>query len=232
MIKNITPKATVPFTPGGFADLQGGNKSLLRKVAAFQLSDARKTKQAAFFRKATKRLTVENHHLIRVNNLLSLDLGKALDANVGLRKRCKQHLEQMALVLEQLRIAQLPRNSSNSSRPLSTDLFKPNRNTSLRVKCGKKSGGQPGHKGATLLRSENKADMAVIHGASYCGSCGHDLSTVGAVEGYMRQQIDIPCPKYIVTNHITCKKVCPCGHLLHKKSRIDMRRMLRTLRIL
>ena len=215
MIKNITPKATVPFTPGGFTDLQGGNKSLLRKVAALQLSDARKTKQATFFRKATKRLTIENHHLIRVNKLLSLDLGKALDANVGLRRTCKQQLEQMALVQEQLGIAKLPRNSSNSSRPPSTDLFKPNRNTSLRVKSGKKSGGQPGHNGATLLRSENKADVTIIHAASYCGSCGHDLSTVDAVEEYMRQLIDVPCPKYIVTNHITCKKVCPCGHCNH-----------------
>ena len=121
MKKSITPKATGPFTPGGFTDLQGGNKSLLRKVAALQLSDARKTKQATYFRKATKRLEIENHHLIRVNKFLPLDLGKALDANVSLRKKVKYQHEHMALVQEQLRIAKLPRNSSNSSRPPSTD---------------------------------------------------------------------------------------------------------------
>jgi len=213
--KTITPNATVPFTLSGFTDLQVGHKSLLRKVAALQLSDARKTKQATYFRKATKRLGIENHHLIRVNKLLSLDLGKALDANAGLRKKFKLEQEQVVVLQEQLRIAKLPRNSSNSSRPPSTDLFKPNRNTSLRVKSGKKSGGQPGHKGATLLKSENKADVTVIHAASYCGSCGHDLSPVDAIEVYMRQLIDVPCPKYIVTNHITCKKVCPCGHCNH-----------------
>lgn len=38
--KNIIPKDTVPFTPGGYTDLQGSNKSLLRRVAALQLSDA------------------------------------------------------------------------------------------------------------------------------------------------------------------------------------------------
>jgi transposase len=213
--EKITSKTAFPFTPGGFGDLPGTYESLLRKISDLELSDTRKTKQAIYYRNATRRLEKQSDTLRKANELLSLDLGKALDANAGLRKKIKLEQQQVAVLQEQLRIAKMPRNSSNSSRPPSTDLFKPNRNTSLREKSGKKSGGQPGHKGATLLRSENKADVTLIHAPSYCGSCGQDLSGVDAIEEYMRQLIDVPCPRYIITNHITCKKVCPCGHCNH-----------------
>ena len=70
--------------------------------------------------------------------------------------------------------ARLGKNSQNSSKPPSSDGFKKPPPKSLREKSGKKSGGQPGHKGETLRQVETP-DVVVDHTPSVC-SCGTDLS--------------------------------------------------------
>jgi hypothetical protein len=60
----------------------------------------------------------------------------------------KEQLEQENARLR----AQINQNSSNSHIPPSKNIFK--KITSLRPKTGRKPGGQPGHKGSTLHRSE------------------------------------------------------------------------------
>ena len=107
------------------------------------------------------------------------------------------------------RVAELERqlglNSSNSSKPPSTDgLKKPTKKpktTSLRVPSGKKPGGQPGHKGETLQQVDNP-DVIVNHYPEICQGCGAPLTQDTAKTYSVRQVVDLPQPQpLVVTEH-------------------------------
>ena len=105
------------------------------------------------------------------------------------------------------RIAELERqlglNSSNSSKPPSSDGLKkkPARTSSLRERSGKKPGAQPGHKGETLLQVANP-DRIVDHRPEICSGCGAALGPATARDWVARQVFDLPEPKpLIVTEH-------------------------------
>ena len=123
-------------------------------------------------------------------------------------KRLQKHIKQLR---EDLRIAKLPANSSNSSRPPSTDLYPPTRNYSLRESSGKKTGGQPGHQGATMHFNE-MADIVVEHQGEYCSVCGRSLQGTEQIHQEVRQVVDIAPPKPFITNHIVISRMCSCGH--------------------
>ena len=88
-----------------------------------------------------------------------------------------------------LRKTSLHINSSNSSKPPSTDIYRPKRNKSLREKLGKKSGGQSGHKGVTLKQTPTP-DKIVELEANYCNNCGCDIKDVIPHSFTKRQIID------------------------------------------
>ena len=82
------------------------------------------------------------------------------------------HAAEMAALRAQ--IAELERrlglNSSNSGKPPSSDgLKKPPRTSSLRQPSGKKPGGQKGHPGETLRRSETP-DAVIDHYPASCAA--------------------------------------------------------------
>jgi transposase len=82
------------------------------------------------------------------------------------------------------RLADLERrlglNSSNSGKPPSSDgPKKPSRVSSLREPSGKKTGGQKGHPGTTLRRTENP-DATVDRYPEACTACGEALTAAMA----------------------------------------------------
>jgi transposase len=116
------------------------------------------------------------------------------------------------------RVAELERqlglNSSNSGKPPSSDGLKkpPARVSSLREKSGKKPGGQPGHPGKTLRRTQTP-DVTVDHFPPACAGCGAALSEAMATDHTARQVFDLPEPQpLVVTEHRAHQCQCPaCG---------------------
>lgn len=102
----------------------------------------------------------------------------------------------------------LSKNSSNSSKPPSSDGLK-RKPKSLRKQSDKKPGGQQGRIGKGLDQVSNP-DMVVTHTPSNCIGCGSDLSSVSGATAEQRQVFDVPQPKINVTEHRVEEKKCPC----------------------
>ena len=131
-------------------------------------------------------------------------MGKRLEELAG-------QLGKQAAAVKELQ-ARLAKNSRNSSKPPSSDGYgKPKRTESLRKPGQKPNGGQPGHEGQTLKRSE-QPDRIEIHAAGDCLQCAASLAGVVAVAHEDRQVFDIPAMRIEVTAHRAEVKVCPeCG---------------------
>ena len=107
--------------------------------------------------------------------------------------------------------AQVAKNSSNSSKPPSSDGLKKPAPKSRREKGKRKPGGQAGHRGETLKLVEHP-DEVVVHPLLNCPHCQDDLSAVTATELVRRQVFDMPPLRLQVTEHQAEVKQCPgCG---------------------
>lgn len=104
--------------------------------------------------------------------------------------------------------ARLGRNSSNSSRPPSSDLpyAKVKR---PRTPSGRRQGGQPGHPGHTRdLLDQKDVDQFVQHWPEAC-SCGCTLPQVPDGDPVREQIWELPPVKPVVTEHQFQAVVCP-----------------------
>ena len=104
----------------------------------------------------------------------------------------------------------LAKDSHNSSKPPSSDGLarKPK---SLRPKSGKKSGGQPGHRGHHL-RLVAQPDVLVPHRPATCGTCQHPLPPTASAWVERRQVHELPPLRVVVTEHQIAHVRCPdCG---------------------
>jgi transposase len=136
--------------------------------------------------------------------------------------------ELRARVVEQDRVigelrTRLAKNSSNSSKPPSSDGYgkpsaeeKKKKGRSLRKRSGRKPGGQDGHEGAHLERVE-VPDGEVLHEPEACAGCGGDLGGAERCEDgeESRQVFDLPEEIALgVIEHVAVCRLCDgCGQI-------------------
>ena len=164
------------------------------------------------------------------DSLPGSDHGSASGDAAALREVIAVLQEQIAGLLEQnrvqrdvitaqtARIGELERrlglNSTNSGKPPSSDGLKKKaaRTRSLRETSGKRTGGQQGHPGKTLRRTE-EPDATVDHFPRTCRGCGGTLDHTKAAGFNARQVFDLPEPQpIVVTEHRAHSCVCArCG---------------------
>jgi len=143
---------------------------------------------------------------ILINNLQQL----SKDQLVNMIIQQNNQIDQLSNMVKDLQL-QMNKDSSNSSKPPSSDNFEPKKNQSLRQKSGKKSGGQKGHQGTTRKQKE-KPDKIISCRPNNCEQCGKDLDNMeGEIVG-KRQEVDIPPIKPITTEYQQEKIKCACGH--------------------
>ena len=139
------------------------------------------------------------------------------EENAWLRQqnaRLEEHIARLVERIEELE-RRLGLHSGNSGKPPSSDgLKKPKskrRTQSQRRKSGRKPGGQPGHKGETLRRTDHP-DRVEDHVPASCEGCGSSLSdATKAGVPVARQVFDLPEPRPLeVTEHRAHAKCC--GH--------------------
>ena len=133
-----------------------------------------------------------------------------------MRKENQELKIKLNLVLTKLAEKNVKKDSHNSHNPPSQDKYK-NKRTSLRKKSSRKSGGQQGHKGTTLLKIEN-ADIIKELKSEYCTKCGAILEQNRQELLSTRQVIEIPPiePRYVEYQQYGC--TCSrCGNLQKAK---------------
>jgi transposase len=108
--------------------------------------------------------------------------------------------------------AQLNMNSTNSSKPPSSDQWK--KPQSERKKSGKKPGGQPGHKGHSL-KIEREPDETIALKPAICEQCSADTCDTEGTVVDSRYKIDIEV-RTIITRYDQVEVVCPICETVSK----------------
>ena len=97
-------------------------------------------------------------------------------------KEIKQENSQLKLKINVLECKLHKKNNTNSSIPPSKDENRTKPNQSLRIKSGKNTGGQKGHKGHTL-KMYDKVNHITEHKMNFCICCGERFSIDQKLEG-------------------------------------------------
>ena len=107
--------------------------------------------------------------------------------------------------------------SHNSSLPPSLDppWSKPKQTKSLRQKSGLQAGGQPGHRGTTLLQV-HAPDLIIVHQVNDCRHCHYSIISNEPIRFNKRQIFEIENGRLTVIEHQTEVKLCPSCRKISK----------------
>jgi transposase len=150
--------------------------------------------------------------MVSKEELRKLSKEQLVDLVYDLLIRVDKLTSEVQELKEEVQRLKTPKNSGNSSLPPSHDLFR-NKNQSLREKGDKKSGGQAGHKGETLLMSPNPDKIIEHRSNEICPHCGKIHSIQDSQIIGKRQVIDIPAIKACVIEHQILRTTCTCGYV-------------------
>lgn len=151
--------------------------------------------------KTVKDLSDDNARLNRRVEALNVDNNALKKENADLRERLSKYED-----------PQPPKNSGNSSVPPSKERMGDEikrRTCSLRVKSGKKPGGQPGHEGNTRMMSPQPDETENME-PNYCRECGRELSDIDGVEEYREECVGVRITP-VVKRLRFLNKTCTCG---------------------
>ena len=163
--------------------------------------------QAKINRALVKTLEEKDRELARMDLILSVR-----DSEIKVKEA---RIAEFASHVAELGSGRKPviKNSTNSSVPPSGNPIGIRHTQSQRKPSGRKSGGQKGHSGSTLLQSENVTETQQWYPVSVCPECGKPLEMDAAIVSATRQVVDIPLPiAATVVNHMTMQVKCSCGH--------------------
>lgn len=151
-------------------------------------------------------LRSENQRLHQENEALRKEVAVAQE-QVATAREVFAHLTARIERLE----GRVAKDSHNSSKPPSSDgpARSVRKTKSLRGKSGKKSGGQPGHRGQTLLMvPEPERIVALV--PAVCERCQSTLEAVEVTREERAQVWDLPALRLHVTEYRAQVKTCPC----------------------
>ncbi len=111
-------------------------------------------------------------------------------------------------------IASLQTDSTNSSKPPSSDGPRKKRGSPKRGSSGRKPGGQPGHRGKSRPRAPaDRIDKTVEHKPTHCQRCHAQLGDGNESEVTQKHQVwEIPEILPLIIEHLFYTITCACGH--------------------
>lgn len=134
-----------------------------------------------------------------------------LESNIELRASVQSLLAQLAKQQQQILElqARLGKNSTNSSKPPSSDGLGKPAPKSLRLPGQRPIGAPKGHSGNTLRQSE-AVDVLIEHfGPAQCSACQSTLVDHEVLE--RRQVFELPALRAQVIEHQRMRSICSCG---------------------